>query len=334
MSLHLKIHDSWKVLFGIGAAATLACAASSKNQPDLGDATTSPEAATTHDTGVKPNDAGRRDTGANDAVVGAPETGPSIPDAGAGETSTSADTGGGTCGSPALCDNFDQDTADTQPTGWSVVMGCNPQTQDTAVDGGLIIGVDSTEHHSGMNSVRVVGGDSCGYYFVNKSAVSSLGSQLYARFWVMFSGAPTANHNGFLSMATTSMAQLRLGFQGNVVDWNAFPPDCTLPDLDPQGEAESVATEASTWTCMELHVDETSGEIEFWLNGTSVSGLGYSGMGPSTQGVNDQWASGVPTPLVPTSFGLGWLGLNNQYTVWYDDVVLSGSRIGCDCPCK
>jgi hypothetical protein len=319
--------------FGLSAAASLACAASAKNQPDLGDATTSPDAASEHDSGTKPNDAGRRDAHVNDAVVERHETGTTVPDAG-GDAGTANESGAGTCGSPALCDNFDKDTAGAQPTGWSVVMGCNSQTQDTAVDGGLIVGVDSSQHHSGANSIRVVGGDTCGYYFVNKSAFGSLGSQLSARFWVMVSGTPTANHNGFLSMATTSMAQLRLGFQGNVVDWNAFPPDCTLPDLDPQGEAQSVATAANAWTCMELHVDETSGEIDLWLNGTSVAGLGYSGTGPGTQGVDDQWATGVPTPLVPTSFGLGWLGLNDQYTVWYDDVVLANARIGCDCPCQ
>jgi hypothetical protein len=32
---------------------------------------------------------------------------------------------------------------------------------------------------------------------------------------------------------------------------------------------------------------------------------------------------------VPVSFGLGWLGLNDQMTVWFDDVALANSRIGC-----
>jgi len=211
-------------------------------------------------------------------------------------------------------------------------MGCNPTTQDTAVDGGLLEGVVSSEAHSGTNAVRIVGGDSCGYYLENKAALASVGPQLYARFWVMFSGAPTQNHNGFLSLEDSSMNQVRLGFQDSIVDWNAFPPDCTLPDLDPQGAALSVATTPSTWQCMELHLDETTGDLEFWLDGTSVSGLSYSGT--STQGVSDQWASGGPKTFVPASFGIGWLGLNNQYTVWFDDVALADQRIGCSCACK
>ena len=51
--------------------------------------------------------------------------------------------------------------------------------------------------------------------------------------------------------------------------------------------------------------------------------------GTSTQGVSDNWHSGGPTSLMLKSFGVGWLGLNNQYTAWFDDVALGNSRIGC-----
>jgi hypothetical protein len=206
---------------------------------------------------------------------------------------------------------------------------------DTAADsGGLLVGVDSSQHHSGNNSARIVGGDSCGYYLTTTSPFSQLGPQLYARFWVMFSSGPTQNHNGFLSMATAAGDHLRLGFQMNVVDWNAQMTDATLPDLGPQGVSESVGTSAATWTswnCMEFHLYETTGDLEFWLNSspTTVAGLSYNGT--AVANVSDQWAAGAPSPDVPTNLGLGWLGLNNQETVWFDDVALSASqRIGCN----
>jgi hypothetical protein len=214
------------------------------------------------------------------------------------------------------------------------VMGCNTMMPDSAVDGGLIVGVDASQHHTGSHSVRVVGGDSCGYYLTNTSAFAALGTQqLYARFWVMFSSGPTQNHNGFLAMAGASGTTMRLGFQSNVVDWNALPADSTLPDLSPQGTAQSLGTSSATWTswnCMEFHVDEMTGNIEFWFNGGAQTVAGLSFSGTSTQGISDNWAQGAPKyPL--SNFGIGWLGLSVQETVWFDDVALSSTgRIGCN----
>jgi hypothetical protein len=215
-------------------------------------------------------------------------------------------------------------------------MGCNPNMQDTATDGGLLVGVDNSQSHSGKNSLRVVGGDSCGYYAVNTSAFSKLaGGPLYARFYARFSGAPTQNHNGFLSMTTSGAGDaggdhVRLGFQDQVIAWNAQNSDSTLPDMDPQGTTLSTMTTPDNWDCFEFSVNYQAGDIQFWLNGTQVQGLSFSSTQTAMQGVNDQWAKGGPkVPLAVTSFGIGWLGLNNQYTVWFDDVALASSRIGC-----
>jgi hypothetical protein len=298
-----------------------ACASTGSSVPaDRGDADSG---------GQSPVDASGTETAAGDDRGSGVDTG-----APQGEGASNDDAGAG-CASLPLCDDFDEDTPGTAPANWTVVMGCNPNTQDMPVEGGgLIVGVDSSEHHSGSSSVRVVGGDSCGYYFVNTSAFSLLGSQLYARFWVMFSSGPTPGHNGFLTMGTGGGDHFRLGFQDSVVAWNAETSDSTLPDMDPQGTSLSVGTSMATWTswnCIEFHIDEGTGNIDFWFNGsaTTVAGLSYDG--GVTQGVNDQWSRGAPSPPVPTSFGLGWLGLNNQETVWFDDFALSSSgRIGCN----
>ncbi len=254
---------------------------------------------------------------------GAPSSeagGPSTPDAGGGAAS---------CGSLPLCDGFESDAPGAPPAGWTVVMGCNPNTQDTAAPGGgLLVGVDASQHHGGSHALRVVGGDSCGYYAVNTAAFAGHGPQVYARLWVLFSGSPTPNHNGFLSMATQGGDHLRLGFQDQVIDWNAQTSDATLPDMDPQGTTLSAATQPMTWSCLEFHIDETSGHLEFWKDGQAVPGLGWDGT--TTQGVNDQWSRGGPNPAVPTSLGLGWLGLNEQQTAWFDDVAVGSARIGCN----
>lgn len=264
------------------------------------------------------------------------------------------------CADLPLCDDFESDTAGMAPNAalWHMFLGCNPNSTNAPVSGGgLTIGIDNTVHHSGTNSLRVVGGDSCGYYAITTDAFASgkLGQQVYARFYARFSGsggggdagAATQNHNGFLSMysGTTkgtdstfytnygtsgaTSGQLRLGFQSGVADWNNIinGKDATLPDLDPTGTAQSVSPGSDEWDCYEFHIDETTNDIEFWFNGTSVPGLSWNGT--STTGVSDQWATSGPPPLQLQSFGLGWLQLNTMETAWYDDVALAGSRIGC-----
>ena len=241
------------------------------------------------------------------------------------------------CSALPLCDGFESDTPGMQPnpSRWSVTMGCNPNMQDTAADGGLLVGVDNSQSHTGKNSLRVIGGDSCGYYIVNTSAFSSLANgPLYARFYARFSGPSTPNHNGFLSMAAATGDaggdHIRLGFQDQVIAWNAQGSDSTLPDMDTQGTTLSTMTNPNNWDCIEFSVDYKVGDIQFWLNGTPIQGLSFAESQTPVQGVNDQWAKGGPkVPFKVTSFGLGWLALNNQYTVWFDDVALANSRIGC-----
>lgn len=312
---------------GSGADAMTSLEGGARGNPDGGAGNLDGPAGVGMDATMSTGDGSQSPPTQDGASIGAEAAPPGT------DASPESGTGGG-CSSLPLCDDFEEDTPGTKPTNWSLVLGCNASQMSDDASTGLIIGVTSSQHHSGNNSVEVMGGDSCGYYFENTAAVATLaaGKQLYARFWVMFSGLPTMGHNGFLSMGLmstmTTAPQLRLGFQSDIIDWNYIPPDSTLPDLSPTGVAASAATMASMWTCMEFHVDETTGQLEFWLNGTSVSGLSYDG---GSTGVDMGWLTGgPPAPVVPISFGLGWLHLNDNYTVWYDDVALGAARIGCN----
>jgi polysaccharide lyase-like protein len=290
------------------------------------------------DVGVDPGSSGSS-TVAVDAGRGSEVDAPAgvdtdVRDVGLDPVTTATSDAGTACSSLPLCDGFEEDTPGAKPVGWNVVMGCNAsQVSDgPAAEGGLIVGVDSSQHHSGSNSLRIVDGDSCGYYAVNTSAFanSKLGPQLYARYWAMYSMGPTSGHNGFMAMTTTGGDHYRLGFQDDVIAWNAEKSDSTLPDMDPQGTMLSAVPSANTWVCIEFHIDETNGHIEFWFNASPQPTAGLSFDGTSTQGVTDQWARGGPTPAVAIDFGLGWLHLNDSMTVWFDDVALGNSRIGCN----
>lgn len=276
------------------------------------------------------------------------------------DTSTPDGSAATTCATQPLCDDFESDTVGMapDPTLWRLVTGCTANSPNVAPGGGMMIFIDDTQSHSGTKSLCVVEGDPCGWYAVNTTAFSKITQQLYVRFYARFSGDPssdggtaaTQNHNGFLSMwsgpasdalpdaglwnsydhtSSATTGELRLGFQTGALDWNNYidSADSTLPDQDMVGVATSVAPSSKTWNCYEYHIDQTSNDIEFWYNSTSVSGLSWNGT--AVTDVSDQWSTRGPPPLDVQTLGLGWLQLSTAETVWYDDVVVSGSRIYC-----
>lgn len=279
---------------------------------------------------------------------------------------SSTQSGSGAC-TPVFSDGFEAYGAGGPPdqSVWHSLLGSGQsylQIDAGPSSGGLYIQIDSSQHHAGTNALRVTQGDGNGYYAVNTSAFSKLGQQVYARFYARFSGGSgtvdggfaTTGHNGFLSMHSgyppntdpnfwTDYAnepsghvggELRIGVQGNALDWNNWisSADGTLPDINSTGAAQSINPPANAWNCYEFHVDQSTGYLEFWYNGASVSGLSWSGpTDPGiAAGVKTDWAQkGPAVPLSLQSFGLGWLNLGVSETVWYDDVALANCRIGC-----
>jgi hypothetical protein len=229
---------------------------------------------------------------------------------------------------------------------WTLVgtTGCNGvgNPQATVV---YPIAVDNTYHHSGLNSVRVTGGDGCGPVMLNTSAFAELGGgDVYGRFYIyIVSTSGTFDHTVIGTLGLTSTfnpntqgTYLELASEGassaanatNVFMWQTMDSNI-LPDKETSGGAASIYPSASTWTCVEFHT-ATSGTLETWVNGTAISGLTFiPGTTVKTTGVNDQWTP--ISPLKPTSFGLGWVVFSGpSLSLWYDDVALSMTRIGCD----
>jgi hypothetical protein len=98
-----------------------------------------------------------------------------------------------------------------------------------------------------------------------------------------------------------------------------------LPEKNSTGAAESTYLAAAGFTCIEFHTSSSGEAIEVWVNGTTVAGL----TSPPVPAAGTQWTP--PSPLAPTSFGLGWvLFSGEQLTAWYDHVALATTRIGCN----
>jgi hypothetical protein len=296
-------------------AALLAAALSS-----LGSCTTAgPEAA---NGGGSPSPAARAEASIFDGPAGeAADDADDTSDAGGGEASAPGDVDAGL----ALLDGFEGAAVGgpPDPALWAVV------SQDCSGSGTLA--VDDSQAHGGKHSVRVDGGPGyCDHvFFANTAAIAAVGPQVYARFFVRLGALLGQGHVTFLAMkdANDDGDDLRMGGQDGVLMYNRQSDDATLPVLSPTGVSDSLSPPASTWTCVELHVDEAAGTIDTWVNGAEVTGLVEDGT--AVADVSTQWLTRAWKPSL-VDFRLGWESYAGQaMTLWFDDVALAGRRIGC-----
>jgi hypothetical protein len=224
------------------------------------------------------------------------------------------------CPTDAFCDGFENQTGTTPSGDWSTSF---PNCQGTGS-----AAVDSTTAHAGTRSIRVNGGIGyCNHVFVGTTRGVG-GATLYTRFFVRHTTALPDAHVTLLAMRDTADGgkDLRMGGQNRAMQWNRESDDATLPEQSPNGVAKSVPLATGVWTCVEFGV--TGSELRTWVNGTEVAGL-HADSTP-TPDVDSQWLRrGTWRPAL-ADFRLGWESYGGgQDTLWFDDVAVGRSRIGC-----
>ena len=227
------------------------------------------------------------------------------------------------CGSAVLCDGFENQVAGAPSGTWSVVY---PDCSGTGT-----ATVDTTVAHSGSRSVRVDGGSGyCNHVFVRASTdLTAIGQSLYVRFYVRHTTALPVDHVAFLSMpdAADSNKALRLGGQNAALQWNRESDDATLPVQSPVGVAQSAPLPTGAWSCLEFGVSGADGTLRTWLNGAAITGLTEDGV--PTPDIDQQWLTRTWRPSL-TALRLGWESYGGGTdTLWFDDVAVGASRIGC-----
>lgn len=225
------------------------------------------------------------------------------------------------CATMLICDGFEGQTGATPAGAWAV------SNRDCSGTGTAAI--DTTVAHGGTRSLRVNGGEGyCNHVFV-RSSTALTGTVWFARFYVRHTTALPAAHVTFVAMRDTADngRDLRMGGQSTKLQWNREGDDQTLPVQSPNGIALSVPLPTNAWSCVEFMVNGGNGQMQTWLGGTEVPGLHEDGV-PTTD-IDQQWLNRTYRPVL-TDFRLGWesygVGLD---TLWYDDVAVSSTRIGC-----
>ncbi|KAJ7448640.1 endoglucanase E-4 [Mycena galericulata] len=191
----------------------------------------------------------------------------------------------------------------------------------TAQSGGSAT-VVTTKAHSGTHSLEVVStGGFSNHEFYGLSNLNALGSgpDIYGRYYANFMIAFNQDHVTHMMMTDPVAQTLRMGGQFGVLDWNRASDDSIMPDGSPTNDAGSIAIAADTWYCIEFHLSRTTGQIETWVNGAVI---------PSLTTPQTRWGSSyIPNP---SNWGLGWESYGSDpNTVWYDDIALGTSRLGC-----
>jgi hypothetical protein len=180
---------------------------------------------------------------------------------------------------------------------------------------------------------------------VNTSAFSKItGDDVYGRFYVFLPSDTAFNHAVMMTLGLTAnaitpgmslneSANLQLASESvnnaPVLTWQTVDGNI-LPAKDAMGAAATTYPMANTWTCIEFHTSASNGALETWVNGAAVSGLTFvPGTTAPAQGVNGQWTP--ISPFAPTSLGLDWInfGGSGTFTLYFDDVALGPTRIGC-----
>jgi hypothetical protein len=285
------------------AAAALGCSDDGAGGPDGA----APDVGRSADLTAGPGDAATRDA--------------AVPDLAAPDL-----TMPGACTGALVCDDFESYPANGPPLGpWKV------QT-----NGGAVV-VDGTHAHSGQRAVHVstaAGGAAYQQALLTVSGAPTFpvaGNVVFGRMMIWLTAVPTQTTHwtniagsGKVTGQTFS-AVSRYGGQYSPrlmanYDTSGVASDCW------QHSATGIPTQR--WACFEWRFDGPNNEMDFWLDGTSLTDLTVLGMGQGciNNGTNGKW-------LLPEydAISLGWehYQASDPIDLWIDDVALDMQRIGC-----
>lgn len=244
------------------------------------------------------------------------------PDAGGG------DAGGGDGDAPSVACPVGARCQDFEDTAPGAVPGGAWRVATPNCSGAGTLAVTAATAHGGGHALEVHGGGTyCDHVFLASDAPP--GAVLHVRMWVRLAAALGDGHVTFAAMADrTSGRDLRLGGQARILMWNREVDDATLPALSPTGIAASMQPAAQRWYCVEAAIDGAAGTLTTRVDGAVVPGLVIDGV--STSDIDEPWRRGAAWTPALTDLRIGWESYAGQtMTLWFDDVAVSTSPIGC-----
>ena len=216
------------------------------------------------------------------------------------------------CAPDNLCFDFEGETAGAKlPAPWTGVGT-----------------IDTTRAVSGKNALHVLAGEDEAFAMIAPAALlPNAANEYYGRVMFWTAGVPD-NHWTFVRsrgavMGKAFTAEYTYGGSGKDL----------IANYDTIGASSDCwktggAVPLGKWTCMEWHFTGATTELELWIDGIADDGAHVvdKGDGCVNNGTGGVWYA--PT-FVTLELGFASYGASAGFSVWYDDLALGRTRVGC-----
>jgi hypothetical protein len=145
------------------------------------------------------------------------------------------------------------------------------------------------------------------------------------RFWIRVSNEFTSGHSTFVEAGpdnTNNETEIRVGFHVNQLEVNRMPGDAEqLSNGGNYNDPNSgIHFAINTWYCLEVLFDGSHDELRVWFGDNEVPELHVTDWNRGDTGWSPKYEA--------IRFGYEkYSGPSMQ--VWYDDIAIGTSRIGC-----
>jgi hypothetical protein len=225
---------------------------------------------------------------------------------GAGGTSGA----GGSGSAPLFTDDFEAATISTK---WT-----------PRINGGGTFTLDTSHKHGGNQSLHVTpnNGYSTLLAVEGSPVFPAPNNTFFGRVWLLVPTLPATNHVIWLEAGdvTNDTHEVRIGMNLGYLQTNLY----FNGEVDLRDPAATMT--ANSWMCIEFQMGPD--QLVVWLNGTQSTAVSTTNWAQIGNGMNGGGAARSGWSPTYAAFRLGW-ELNAGTDIWYDDVALGYSRIGC-----
>ena len=300
----------------LAAIFAIGCSAEHADSPPDQSGGTGGASATGGNSSTGGSTTGGTGAGGVDATGGSSGTG-------SGGVGGSSGGGGGSTSGPCsamgllFCDDFEGQTVGAPPSGFVLESG-------GGAPGPITVTADSAQ--SGTQSVFVDGNTFSSHFTVKGAPVFPLpANRMYVRVFIRVGSAFESGHSTFFEAGpddTLNNTEIRVGFHVQQLEVNRMPGDAEQLSNggDYNDPLSGIKFVPETWHCLEVLFDGDSDELRVWFEDNEV---------PELHVTDWKQDAGAWSPTYEAvRFGYEkYSGPSMQ--VWYDDVAIGTSRIGC-----